>query len=37
MSDALKIALIWVLFLVLIVPVSAVCWVVIQWRKWNGA
>ncbi len=31
-TDALTTALIWVLFLLVIPPVSAMCWVVIWWH-----
>lgn len=32
MTDALTTALIWTLFLLVIPPVSAVCWVVVWWH-----
>lgn len=31
MDDALTTSLIWALFLIVIPPVSAVCWVVVWW------
>ncbi len=33
MADILKTAAIWAMFLIVIPPVSAVCWVVVWWYE----